>query len=120
MDVFLDVMNGTSKVIVATEGDNNTKKIRIILTENDYRINLNNKTLRMAIKSANSKEGKIINDLTITSAEKGEIELIITKELTENNGLFYCQIEVSGDEYVRYTEKFNIYIKENLFKDLFI
>lgn len=117
-EIFIDVKGCSNDFITAIESDNNSDIYKIVLTENDRRIDLTNKTVNMAYVLNGTKEGEVMN-LNITSPAEGEITLVITEILTRREGNYTCQIVVLGDEnYRKHTNYFNLSIRENLFNKI--
>ncbi len=117
-EIFIDINGRSNDFIRATENDNNSDIYKIVLTENDRRIDLTNKTANMAYALNYSKDGDIM-ELNITNPTEGEITLTITDILTRKEGNYTCQIVILGeDSYRKHTDYFNLSIKENLFNKI--
>ena len=117
-EIFIDINGRSNDFIRATENDNNSDIYKIVLTENDRRIDLTNKTANMAYALNYSKDGDVM-ELNITNPTEGEITLTITDILTRKEGNYTCQIVILGeDSYRKHTDYFNLSIKENLFNKI--
>ncbi|MDH2475966.1 BppU family phage baseplate upper protein [Clostridium perfringens] len=117
-EIFIDINGRSNDFITATESDNNSVAYKIVLTENDRRVNLTDKTINMAYVLNGSNDGEIL-ELNITNPTEGEIILIITDILTRKEGNYTCQIVILGEEnYRKHTNYFNLSIRENLFNKI--
>ncbi|MCJ8342908.1 MAG: phage baseplate upper protein [Cetobacterium sp.] len=117
-EIFIDINGRSSDSIMATESDNNSDAYKIVLTENNRRVNLTDKTINMVYILNGSKDGEIV-ELNITNSSEGEITLIITDVLTKKEGNYTCQIVILGeDNYRKHTNYFTLSIKENLFNKI--
>lgn len=117
-EIFIDINGRSSDSITATESDNNSDTYKIVLTENDRRIDLTGKTIRMAYVLDCTDTGDVL-DLNITNPAEGEITLSVTEILTKKNGSYTCQIVILGEEaYRKHTNYFNLSIRENLFNKI--
>ncbi|XZM33948.1 BppU family phage baseplate upper protein [Clostridium perfringens] len=117
-EIFIDINGRSNNFISAIENDNNSDIYKIVLTENDRRIDLTNKTVNMAYVLNGTKEGDVMN-LNITSPTEGEITLVITEILTQREGNYTCQIVIFGeDNYRKHTNYFTLSIRENLFNKI--
>lgn len=117
-EIYIDIETGSIKVMEAVEQDNANKAYKLIVIENKERFDLTNKTVKFAFKRFGDSEGDII-DLPITNVAKGEMEFKIDKRITKKDGVYICQLAISGaDNYLKHTGYFKLLIDENLFNSI--
>lgn len=118
--MYLDISEGSKEKIVVFEGDNLEELTKITLAKDGSYIDLTGLTCDMAYTDVNSENyGDILENLTISNAEKGEIELSINSNLTKKDGVYDCEFRLSNSKgYVKYTAFFSLIVKENIFNKI--
>ena len=118
--MYLDISEGSKEKIVVFEGDNLEELTKITLVKDGSYIDLTGLTCDMAYTDVNSENyGDILENLTISNAEKGEIELSINSNLTKKDGVYDCEFRLSNSKgYVKYTAFFSLIVKENIFNKI--
>ncbi|MGL6187075.1 MAG: BppU family phage baseplate upper protein [Clostridium chrysemydis] len=119
-ELYIDLKVENKSYISIVQGDNNSEEYKIIVLEDGHRVDLTNRTVRLAFcNSLNDNEGDIISNLETINAKEGELYLPITRLLSKDYGNFACQLSVSGpDEVIKHSQYFTLSIKENLFLKL--
>lgn len=104
-EIFIDFISRKFKgtEIVATQGDNTNRKIKIKLMNGLQKYDLSGKTVQIAIKKISPNpyvsKGDFFN-LNITNAQMGEVELTIDKRFTREVGRYELQLTVlNGDNF---------------------
>lgn len=116
-EIFIDVLQGSNNTITITENDNLTQTYKLILMKNRIRINLTDKKVKFVFVKSNSNRGDIFNEMNISNAIEGEVELPITNQISKENGMYSCGLAIYNNEgYLEHTGVFNLYVKENLFE----
>lgn len=116
-EIFIDVLQGSNNTITVTENDNLTETYKLILMKNRIRIDLTNKKVKFVFVKSNSNNGNIFDEMNISNAIEGEVELPITNQISKENGMYSCGLAIYNNEgYLEHTGVFNLYVKENLFE----
>ncbi|MBM7836448.1 BppU family phage baseplate upper protein [Clostridium sardiniense] len=114
-EIYIDISKDLGCSVNVIQGDNNSKTYKLIVTDKNKRINLTNKSVKMAYVN-NKGDGDIIEGLQITNAVQGEISLPITNILTRQDGNYGCQLAIyNSSGFLEHTGTFSLIVKENLF-----
>lgn len=87
---------------------------KFIISENRTRKDLTEYKVEMALYDTETGKGKVL-DISIGNAKDGEILLPISKNLTNVDGIFTCQLHIYKENVEDYTGTFNIAIEKNVF-----
>lgn len=123
-DIIIDF--GTRQIIngkiEAIQGDNTTKKIKILLKENSSPYNLVSKSVMLTMKknSSNSyvNKGDFLT-LKVTNPTNGEVELPIDKNFTKEKGRYQLQLSILNEvEFEENSILFEAIIHSNLKEEI--
>lgn len=114
-EIYIDISKDSGDSITTIQGNNNNKVYKLIVTDNNKRLDLTGKSVKMAYVN-NNGDGDIIEGLQITNAVQGEISLSITNVLTKQDGNYGCQLAIyNSSGFLEHTGSFSLIVKENLF-----
>ncbi|MGL4572763.1 MAG: BppU family phage baseplate upper protein, partial [Clostridium sp.] len=114
-EIYIDIYKDSLESITTIQGNNDNKLYKLIITDNKVRINLTNKSVKMAYINTQQR-GDIIDGLEISNAVEGEITLPITNVLTKQDGIYGCQLAIyNSNGFLEHTGAFSLIVKENLF-----
>lgn len=118
-EIIVNVDNYNENSIKTIEGDNLSEVYKIYICKNKRRIDLTNKIAVMAyVDEYGSKRSNILN-LNITNASQGEIELPITNVISNENGVYACQIAIYGENNsLEQTAPFSLIVENNIFSKI--
>lgn len=118
-EIIVNVDNYNENSIKTIEGDNLSEVYKIYICKNKRRVNLTNKIAVMAyVDEYSSKRSNILN-LNITNAAEGEIELPITNVISNENGVYACQIAIYGENNsLEQTAPFSLKVENNIFSKI--
>lgn len=118
-EIIINVDSYNENSIKTIEGDNLSEVYKIYILKNKRRIDLTNKIAIMAyVNEYGSKKSNILA-LNITNASEGEIELPITNVISQENGLYACQIAIYGENNsLEQTAPFNLIVENNIFSKI--
>lgn len=118
-EIIINVDNYNENSIKTIEGDNLSEVYKIYICKNKRRINLTNKIAIMAyVNEYGSKKSNILA-LNITNASQGEIELPITNVISNENGVYACQIAIYGENnFLEQTAPFSLIVENNIFSKI--
>ena len=118
-EIIVNVDNCNENSIKTIEGDNLSEVYKIYICKNKRRVNLTNKIAVMAyVDEYGSKRSNILN-LNITNAAEGEIELPITNVISNENGVYACQIAIYGENNsLEQTAPFSLIVENNIFSKI--
>lgn len=118
-DIIVDVIKDTGNQITVSQNDNLTKTYKLIVTKNNARYDLSNKKVRFAFLKNGTNLGDIVEELNISDATNGVVDLPITSTITRENGVFTCGLAIFNDSgYMENTAFFNMIVKESLFEKI--
>ena len=109
--VNMDLSKSLHNSIQVKQSDNSRYLLFRIL-DNGVPFELTGKTVRFFGKKPDGKE--IYNDMTITSATKGECELRLTSGALSTSGILQLEIEIKENEDVLTTFLLDVDIKKSL------
>jgi len=109
--VDIDVSKDLYNPIQVKQSDN-ARYLLFRILDNGVPFSLENKTVRFFGKKPDGKE--IYNDMTITSATKGECELRLTSGALSTPGILQLEIEIKENEDVLTTFLLDVDIKKSL------
>lgn len=118
-EIIVNVDNYNENSIKTIEGDNLSEVYKIYICKNKRRVNLTNKIAVMAyVNEYGSKKSNILA-LNITNATEGEIELPITNVISNENGVYACQIAIYGENNsLEQTAPFSLIVENNIFSKI--
>ncbi|MDH5064923.1 SGNH/GDSL hydrolase family protein [Clostridium perfringens] len=118
-EIIVNVDNYNENSIKTIEGDNLSEVYKIYICKNKRRIDLTNKIAVMAyVNEYGSKKSNILA-LNITNAAEGEIELPITNVISNENGVYACQIAIYGENNsLEQTAPFSLIVENNIFSKI--
>lgn len=114
-EIYIDISKDSGNSITTIQGNNNNKVYKLIVTDNNKRLDLTGKSVKMAYVNTFG-DGDIIEGLQIINAVQGEISLPITNILTKQDGNYGCQLAIyNSSGFLEHTGSFSLIVKENLF-----
>lgn len=118
-EIIINVDAYNENSIRTVEGDNLSEVYKIYICKNKRRIDLTNKIAVMAyVNEYGSKKSNILA-LNITNAAEGEIELPITNVISNENGVYACQIAIYGENNsLEQTAPFSLIVENNIFSKI--
>ncbi|HAT4166099.1 TPA: hypothetical protein I9Z80_002397 [Clostridium perfringens] len=118
-EIIINVDAYNQNSIKTIEGDNLSEVYKIYICKNKRRIDLTNKIAVMAyVNEYRSKKSNILA-LNITNAAEGEIELPITNVISNENGVYACQIAIYGENNsLEQTAPFSLIVENNIFSKI--
>ncbi|AQW28526.1 hypothetical protein BXT94_17560 (plasmid) [Clostridium perfringens] len=118
-EIIINVDNYNKNSIKTIEGDNLSEVYKIYICKNKRRVNLTNKIAIMAyVNEYGSKKSNILA-LNIANAAEGEIELPITNVISNENGVYACQIAIYGENNsLEQTAPFSLIVENNIFSKI--
>ncbi|GAA0069262.1 hypothetical protein UT300003_07850 [Clostridium sardiniense] len=117
-EIYIDISKDSGNSITTIQGNNNNKVYKLIVTDNNKRLDLTGKSVKMAYVNTYGN-GDIIEGLQITNAVQGEISLPITNILTKQDGNYGCQLAIyNSSGFLEHTGSFSLIVKENLFNKI--
>ncbi|MDM0822047.1 hypothetical protein QTI12_14790 [Clostridium perfringens] len=115
-EIIVNVDNYNENSIKTIEGDNLSEVYKIYICKNKRRVNLTNKIVIMAYVNDGGIKKSNILALNITNAAEGEIELPITNVISNENGVYACQIAIYGENNsLEQTAPFSLIVENNIF-----
>ena len=112
-EIFLEIDANLHQPIQSMEADSNSRSIRFYLTSNYIPFKLTGK--KVIFKAVKPDGTDIVNDCQIIDAEKGIVEIEVTKQLNAVPGKVKCQLSILGEnDYVLKTKKFIISVDSKL------
>lgn len=118
-EIIINIDSYNENSIKTIEGDNLSEVYKIYICKNKRRVNLTNKIAIMAyVNEYGSKKSNILA-LNITNASQGEIELPITNVISNENGVYACQIAIYGENNsLEQTAPFSLIVENNIFSKI--
>lgn len=118
-EIIVNVDNYNENSIKTIEGDNLSEVYKIYICKNKRRIDLTNKIAIMAYVNEYGNKKSNILALNITNASQGEIELPITNVISNENGVYACQIAIYGENNsLEQTAPFSLIVENNIFSKI--
>lgn len=118
-EIIVNVDNYNENSIKTIEGDNLSEVYKIYICKNKRRIDLTNKIAIMAYVNEYGNKKSNILALNITNASQGEIELPITNVISNENGVYACQIAIYGENnFLEQTAPFSLIVENNIFSKI--
>lgn len=118
-EIIVNVDNYNENYIKTIEGDNLSEVYKIYICKNKRRIDLTNKIAIMAYVNEYGNKKSNILALNITNASQGEIELPITNVISNENGVYACQVAIYGENNsLEQTAPFNLIVENNIFSKI--
>ncbi|HHL2038247.1 TPA: SGNH/GDSL hydrolase family protein [Clostridium perfringens] len=118
-EIIVNVDNYNENSIKTIEGDNLSEVYKIYICKNKRRIDLTNKIAIMAYVNEYGNKKSNILALNITNAAEGEIELPITNVISNENGVYACQIAIYGENNsLEQTAPFSLIVENNIFSKI--
>ncbi|WP_349392972.1 SGNH/GDSL hydrolase family protein [Clostridium perfringens] len=118
-EIKINVDNYNENSIKTIEGDNLSEVYKIYICKNKRRVNLTNKIAIMAYVNEYGNKKSNILALNITNASQGEIELPITNVISNENGVYACQIAIYGENnFLEQTAPFSLVVENNIFSKI--
>ncbi len=118
-EIIINVDAYNENSIRTVEGDNLSEVYKIYICKNKRRIDLTNKIAIMAYVNEYENKKSNILALNITNAAEGEIELPITNVISNENGVYACQIAVYGENNsLEQTAPFSLIVENNIFSKI--
>ncbi|XZK76070.1 BppU family phage baseplate upper protein [Clostridium perfringens] len=115
-EIFINVDAYNSDGIKTIQGNNNAEVYKIYVLFNKRRIDLTEKTVKMAYLRTGTVEGDVIN-LNVTNATEGEITLQITNAISKKDGVYSCQLAICNavSGFKEHTATFGLTVEANIF-----
>lgn len=118
-EIKINVDNYNENSIKTIEGDNLSEVYKIYICKNKRRVNLTNKIAIMAYVNEYGNKKSNILALNITNSAEGEIELPITNVISNENGVYACQIAIYGENnFLEQTAPFSLIVENNIFSKI--
>ncbi|WP_415287226.1 BppU family phage baseplate upper protein [Clostridium perfringens] len=118
-EIIVNVDSYNENSIRTVEGDNLSEVYKIYICKNKRRIDLTNKIAVMAYVNEYGNKKSNILALNITNASQGEIELPITNVISNENGVYACQIAIYGENNsLEQTAPFSLIVENNIFSKI--
>lgn len=118
-EIKINVDNYNENSIKTIEGDNLSEVYKIYICKNKRRIDLTNKIAIMAYVNEYGNKKSNILALNITNSSQGEIELPITNVISNENGVYACQIAIYGENNsLEQTAPFSLIVENNIFSKI--
>ncbi|PWW86606.1 BppU family phage baseplate upper protein [Clostridium perfringens] len=118
-EIIVNVDSYNENSIRTVEGDNLSEVYKIYILKNKRRIDLTNKIAIMAYVNKYGNKKSNILALNIANAAEGEIELPITNVISNENGVYACQIAIYGENNsLEQTAPFSLIVENNIFSDI--
>lgn len=118
-EIIINIDNFNKNSIKTIEGNNLSEVYKIYILKNKRRVDLTNKIAIMAYLNERGNKRSNILALNVTNPKEGEIELPITNVISQQNGLYACQIAIYGENNsLEQTAPFNLVVENNIFSEV--